>query len=74
MCPPPSPPVPAAAAAAPCDIQFLDERLEESGVPYSYGFAIILLTIMVKVATFPLSQKQVRHAVRKPLNLKSLKS
>lgn len=28
-------------------------------VPYSYGFAIILLTVIVKAVTFPLSKKQV---------------
>ncbi len=40
-------------------LQTLDGVLEKAHVPYSYGYAIILLTIMVKVATFPLSQKQV---------------
>jgi hypothetical protein len=37
----------------------LEGGLDRAGVPYSYGFAIILLTIMVKVATFPLSKKSV---------------
>ncbi len=37
----------------------LDDLLEKANVPYSYGFAIILLTVLVKVATFPLSKKQV---------------
>ncbi|KAL9241153.1 hypothetical protein vseg_015295 [Gypsophila vaccaria] len=32
-------------------------------VPYSYGFAIILLTVLVKAATFPLSKKQVESAM-----------
>jgi YidC/Oxa1 family membrane protein insertase len=27
--------------------------------PYAYGFAIILLTVLVKAATFPLTKKQV---------------
>jgi YidC/Oxa1 family membrane protein insertase len=63
-----------AAAAAPKDdggwfgwltdgfeaiLAFLDSALESAHVPYSYGFAIILLTILVKLATFPLSQKSV---------------
>lgn len=39
--------------------QILDGGLEKAGVPYSYGFSIILLTILVKAATFPLSKKQV---------------
>lgn len=65
----------AAAAAAPKDdggmfgfladgfeafLEVLDGMLESAHVPYSYGFAIILLTLFVKVATFPLSQKSVR--------------
>ena len=31
-------------------------------MPYSYGFAIILLTVLVKALTFPLSKKQVTAA------------
>lgn len=42
--------------------QVLDEGLERGGVPYSYGFAIIVLTILVKAATFPLTKKQARAA------------
>jgi YidC/Oxa1 family membrane protein insertase len=41
--------------------QLLEGGLARAGVPYSYGFAIILLTIMVKVATYPLTKKSVRH-------------
>jgi len=40
-------------------LQLLDTGLEKLHVPYSYGFAIIMLTVLVKAATFPLSQKQV---------------
>ena len=40
--------------------QFLDTGIEKLGVPYSYGFAIILLTVLVKAATYPLSRKQVQ--------------
>lgn len=32
-------------------------------MPYSYGFAIILLTVMVKVATYPLSKAQVESTM-----------
>jgi len=39
-------------------LQALDSGLEAANVPYSYGFAIILLTLMVKAATFPLTKKQ----------------
>ncbi|KIZ05214.1 Inner membrane ALBINO3-like protein 2, chloroplastic Flags: Precursor [Monoraphidium neglectum] len=67
-----------AAAAAPKDdggwfgwltdgfeaiLAFLDSALESAHVPYSYGFAIILLTILVKLATFPLSQKSMQSSL-----------
>ena len=41
-------------------VQFLKDGIAKLNVPYSYGFAIILLTILVKLATFPLTKKQVR--------------
>lgn len=33
------------------------------GIPYSYGFAIVVLTLFVKVATYPLSKKQVESTM-----------
>lgn len=39
--------------------QILKDGLTAVHVPYSYGFAIILLTVLVKVATFPLTKQQV---------------
>jgi YidC/Oxa1 family membrane protein insertase len=51
-------------AATTCFAQVLEGGLSRAGVPYSYGFAIILLTIMVKVATFPLSKKSVSWDAR----------
>ena len=33
-------------------------------VPYSYGFSIIVLTVLVKLATFPLSKKQVESSMQ----------
>lgn len=42
--------------------QVLDSMLTSVGVPYSYGFAIILLTILVKIVTYPLTKKQVPAA------------
>lgn len=44
-------------------LKVIDNGLEAAHVPYSYGFAIIALTILVKAATFPLSQKQVASSV-----------
>lgn len=40
-------------------LQLLEGGLSRVGVPYSYGFAIIVLTLLVKLATFPLSKKSV---------------
>lgn len=40
-------------------LQVLKDGLSTVHVPYSYGFAIILLTVLVKAATFPLTKKQV---------------
>ena len=39
--------------------QVLDGGLHSLNVPYSYGFSIILLTILVKLGTFPLTRQQV---------------
>ncbi len=33
-------------------------------VPYSYGFSIVVLTVLVKLATFPLSKKQVESSMQ----------
>lgn len=41
-------------------LQAIDGGLEKLHIPYSYGFSIIILTFLVKVATFPLTKKQVR--------------
>jgi YidC/Oxa1 family membrane protein insertase len=41
----------------------IDDGLAKAGVPYSYGFAIILITIAVKLATYPLSKKQVESTL-----------
>ncbi|GFQ05552.1 albino3-like protein 1 chloroplastic [Phtheirospermum japonicum] len=44
-------------------LKVLKDGLSTLHVPYSYGFAIILLTVLVKAATFPLSKKQVESAM-----------
>jgi hypothetical protein len=33
-------------------------------VPYSYGFAILFLTLLVKAVTFPLTKKQVEGSIQ----------
>ncbi|KAL0336042.1 UNVERIFIED_CONTAM: ALBINO3-like protein 1, chloroplastic, partial [Sesamum radiatum] len=45
------------------NMQVLKNGLSTLHVPYAYGFAIILLTVLVKAATFPLTKKQVESAM-----------
>lgn len=44
-----------------CGVQLLEAGLQTLHVPYAYGFAIILLTLLVKALTFPLTKQQVRN-------------
>lgn len=44
-------------------LKVLDGGLSSAHVPYSYGFSIILLTVLVKLATFPLTKKQVESTM-----------
>nr|GMD20325.1 inner membrane protein PPF-1, chloroplastic [Ipomoea batatas] len=44
-------------------LKILKSGLEAVHIPYSYGFAIILLTIIVKVATLPLTKQQVESTL-----------
>lgn len=44
-------------------LKVLDGGLEKAGIPYSYGFAIITLTLLVKLATYPLTKKQVESTL-----------
>ncbi|ESQ51367.1 hypothetical protein EUTSA_v10016643mg [Eutrema salsugineum] len=44
-------------------LKFLKDGLTAVHVPYAYGFAIILLTIIVKAATYPLTKQQVESTL-----------
>ncbi|EXC10619.1 Inner membrane protein PPF-1 [Morus notabilis] len=44
-------------------LKILKDGLSAVHVPYAYGFAIILLTVIVKVATLPLTKKQVESTL-----------
>ncbi|XP_042512387.1 inner membrane protein PPF-1, chloroplastic-like [Macadamia integrifolia] len=44
-------------------LKVLEDGLTAVHVPYAYGFAIILLTVLVKAATFPLTKKQVESTL-----------
>ncbi|XP_022752749.1 inner membrane protein PPF-1, chloroplastic-like [Durio zibethinus] len=44
-------------------LKVLKDGLSVLRVPYAYGFAIILLTIIVKIATFPLTKQQVESTL-----------
>ncbi|CAM6105634.1 unnamed protein product [Calypogeia fissa] len=42
---------------------FLKDGLSALNVPYAYGFSIILLTLLVKAATYPLTKSQVESTI-----------
>ncbi|XP_041992612.1 inner membrane protein PPF-1, chloroplastic-like [Salvia splendens] len=44
-------------------LKILKDGLSAVHVPYAYGFAIILLTVFVKVATLPLTKQQVESTL-----------
>ncbi|KAE8693113.1 Inner membrane protein PPF-1 [Hibiscus syriacus] len=44
-------------------LKVLKDGLSALHVPYAYGFAIILLTVIVKIATFPLTKQQVESTL-----------
>ncbi|CAM6063852.1 unnamed protein product [Sphagnum tenellum] len=44
-------------------LMFLKDGLTKLRVPYAYGFAIILLTFLVKAATYPLTKSQVESTL-----------
>ncbi|KAK9827754.1 hypothetical protein WJX74_000651 [Apatococcus lobatus] len=44
-------------------LQYLQHGLEQLHVPYTYGWAIILLTVIVKTATLPLTKLQVESSL-----------
>lgn len=44
-------------------LKVLKNGLSTVHAPYAYGFAIILLTVLVKAATFPLTKKQVESTM-----------
>lgn len=41
---------------------FFDRFLVEASIPYAFGFSIILFTIIVRLATFPLNMQQIRSS------------
>jgi YidC/Oxa1 family membrane protein insertase len=41
---------------------FFDRTLASLGVPYAFGFAIILFTVLVRLATFPLNMQQIKSS------------
>ncbi|MFQ5611274.1 MAG: membrane protein insertase YidC [Anaerolineae bacterium] len=42
---------------------FLDDTLSGLGVPFAFGFAIILFTVIVRLVTFPLNMQQMRSSL-----------
>jgi len=45
-------------------LQLLSRGIELLGVPYSFGFAIILFTVIVRVLTFPLNWQQIKSSAQ----------
>ncbi|HXW01568.1 MAG TPA: membrane protein insertase YidC, partial [Anaerolineae bacterium] len=41
---------------------FFNDMLESINIPYAFGFAIILFTIVVRLATFPLNMQQIKSS------------
>ena len=41
---------------------FFDQIISAIGIPYSFGFAIILFTVVIKLLTFPLNQQQIKSS------------
>ena len=41
-------------------LSWMNSTLASIGIPYSYGFAIILFTILIKIVTLPLTMTQLR--------------
>lgn len=41
---------------------YLDNVLKGWGIPYAFGFAIILFTLAVRLATFPLNMQQIKSS------------
>jgi YidC/Oxa1 family membrane protein insertase len=41
---------------------YLDELLAGWGIPYAFGFAIILLTVLVRAVTYPLNMQQIKSS------------
>lgn len=41
-------------------LSWMNKMLQSIGLPYSYGFAIILFTILIKIVTLPLTMAQLR--------------
>lgn len=44
-------------------LNYLQTGLDQVHVPYSYGWSIILLTLLVKTALFPITKKQVESGI-----------
>jgi YidC/Oxa1 family membrane protein insertase len=41
---------------------FFDKGLSSIGIPYAFGFAIILFTVVVRLLTFPLNMQQIKSS------------
>jgi len=45
-------------------LKLLNSGIDSLGVPYAFGFAIILFTLVIRVLTFPLNWQQIKSSVK----------
>jgi YidC/Oxa1 family membrane protein insertase len=45
-------------------LRLLSGGIESLGVPYAFGFAIILFTVIIRVLTFPLNWQQIKSSIK----------
>ena len=45
-------------------LKLLSRSIESLGVPYAFGFAIILFTLAIKALTFPLNWQQIKSSMK----------
>jgi len=45
-------------------LKLLSSGIESLGIPYAFGFAIVLFTVIIRVLTFPLNWQQIKSSIK----------
>jgi len=45
-------------------LKLLGSGIESLGIPYAFGFAVILFTVIIRVLTFPLNWQQIKSSIK----------